>query len=155
MEIKDKQGNIELLKLKKTAFLCSRKIPASVVLKCYDWAIEQREVGNCIISGFHSVIEKDVFYYLIKGTQPIIIVVARGMKKKVEPELLKPVEEGRLLIITSFEKTIKQVTRETAEKRNRFMIEIADEIVTGHASKGGMLERLIAEVKEKKVTFIE
>ena len=77
------------------------------------------------------------------------------MKKKVEPELLKPVEEGRLLIITSFEKTIKQVTRETAEKRNRFMIEIADEIVTGHASKGGMLERLIAEVKEKKVTFIE
>ena len=155
MEIKDKQGNIELLKLKKTAFLCSRKIPASVVLKCYDWAIEQREVGNCIISGFHSVIEKDVFYYLIKGTQPIIIVVARGMKKKVEPELLKPVEEGRLLIITSFEKTIKQVTRETAEKRNRFMIEIADEIVIGHASKGGMLERLIAEVKEKKVTFIE
>jgi hypothetical protein len=30
-------GNIELLKLPKTAFLCSRNIPASAVLKCYDW----------------------------------------------------------------------------------------------------------------------
>jgi hypothetical protein len=36
-------GNIDPLKQPKTAFLCSRKVPASVVLKCYDWAIEQRE----------------------------------------------------------------------------------------------------------------
>ena len=57
-------GNIELLKLPKTAFLCSRNIPASAVLKCYDWAIEQRDKGNCVISGFHSKIEKDVFHYL-------------------------------------------------------------------------------------------
>ncbi|MCY7310140.1 MAG: hypothetical protein LH619_05120, partial [Chitinophagaceae bacterium] len=53
-------GNIELVKLHKTAFLCSRKVPASIVLKCYDWAIEQREKGNCIMSGFHSQLEKDV-----------------------------------------------------------------------------------------------
>lgn len=36
-------GNTALLKLHKPAFLCSRKVPASVVLKCYDWAIEQRK----------------------------------------------------------------------------------------------------------------
>lgn len=41
--IKETIGNIDLLKLSKTAFLCSRKVPASVILKCYDWAIEQRE----------------------------------------------------------------------------------------------------------------
>ena len=51
-------GNENLLKENKTAFLCSRKVPASVILKCYDWAIEQREKGNCVISGFHSQIEK-------------------------------------------------------------------------------------------------
>jgi hypothetical protein len=44
-------GNTELLTLPKTAFLSSRKIPASAVLKRYDWAIEQRENGNCIIIG--------------------------------------------------------------------------------------------------------
>jgi hypothetical protein len=52
MKIEQLLGNEELLKLPKTAFLCSRKILASTVLKCYDWAIEQREKGNCVISGF-------------------------------------------------------------------------------------------------------
>jgi hypothetical protein len=55
VEIKEFLGNRENLKLKKIAFLCSRKIPASVVLKCYDWAIEQREKGNCVISGLISL----------------------------------------------------------------------------------------------------
>lgn len=97
-------GNTELLKLHKTAFLCSREIPASVVLKCYDWAIEQRDKGSCVISGFHSKIEKDVFHYLFAGTQPVIM---------------------------------------------------ADEIVIGYACKGGMVERLVAEVKGKKVIRIQ
>ena len=38
-------GNMDLLKLHKTAFLCSRKCPAAVVLKAYDWAITKRK-GN-------------------------------------------------------------------------------------------------------------
>jgi hypothetical protein len=43
-------GKEELLKVHKTAFLCSRKIPASVVLKFYDWAIDQRGKGS-VLSG--------------------------------------------------------------------------------------------------------
>jgi hypothetical protein len=39
------QSNTELLNFSKTAFLCSRKIAASVVLNCYDWAVVQRENG--------------------------------------------------------------------------------------------------------------
>lgn len=144
-------GNKELLKLHKTAFLCSRKTPASVVLKCYDWAIEQREKGTCVISGFHSKIEKDVFHYLLAGVQPVIMALARGMKKKIEPELKAAIDAGRLLVVTPFDNSMKRVTAETAEKRNRFMIEVADEIAIGFASKGGMLERLVKEVKDKKI----
>ncbi len=44
--------NTALLNLHKVAFLCSRKCPAAVVLKSYDWAIEQRDKGVCVISGF-------------------------------------------------------------------------------------------------------
>jgi len=148
-------GNRELLKLPKTAFLCSRKIPASVVLKCYDWAIEQREKGNCIVSGFHSRIEKDVFHYLLTGTQPVIMALARGMKEKIGPELRSAVHDGRLLIVAPFAENVKRVSAETAEKRNRFMIELADEVVIGFASNDGMLERLLAEVKGKKVIWIQ
>jgi len=148
-------GNTELLKLRKTAFLCSREIPASVVLKCYDWAIEQREKRNCVISGFHSKIEKDVFHYLLAGTQPVIIVLARGMKEKIEPVLKTAIDAGRLLMVTPFEDNVKRVSAETAEKRNRFMIELADEVVIGFASKGGMLESMVADVKDKIIVRLK
>lgn len=139
------QGDTEILKRLKTAFLCSRKVPASVVLKCYDWAIEQREKGNCIISGFHSQLEKDVLHYLIKGKQPIIIAMARGLKEKLEPEFQKPLEQGRLLIITPFDKQVKRVTEQTAATRNKMMIELADNITVGHVSAGGQLEKLLKQ----------
>ena len=126
--IKVSLGNKDILNLPKTAFLCSRQIPASVVLKCYDWAIAERESGNCIISGFHSPLEKDVLHYLLKGTQPIIIALARGLKIRVEAELKKPLDQGRLLIITPFDASVKRVTTATAAIRNRMMIEIADKV---------------------------
>jgi len=148
-------GNTDLLKLPKAAFLCSRKIPAAAVLKCYDWAAEQRDKGLCVISGFHSTIEKDVFHFLLMGKQPVIMALARGMKKRIEPELRAAVDSGRLLLVTPFAEKVKQVSIENAEKRNRFMIELADEVVIGFASKGGMLQRLIAEVKDKKVSRLQ
>jgi len=145
------QGNTELLKLHKIAFLCSRKVPASVILKCYDWAIEQREKGNCIISGFHSQLEEDVLHYLLKGKQPIIIALARGLKERVEPELQKPLDEGRLLVITPFEKHIKRVTQETATIRNKMMLELADEIVIGYANPKGKLNVLINSISKPRM----
>ncbi|MCG9911806.1 MAG: hypothetical protein MH137_10945 [Flavobacteriales bacterium] len=148
LEIKEQIGNKELLTLHKTAFLCSRQVPASVVLKCYDWAIEQREKGNCVISGFHSQIEKDVLHYLLKGKQPIILALARGLKEKLEPEFEKPIEQGRLLIITPFDKSIKRVRSQSAQTRNQLMTTLADQITIGYASPGGQLEELLKGIKK-------
>lgn len=151
--IKNLIGNEELLKLSKTAFLCSRKVPANVVLKCYDWAIEQREAGTCVISGFHSQLEKDVFHYLLKGKQPIIVALARGLKQKTETELQEAMNKGRLLIITPFEEKVKRVTEETSAIRNRLMIEIADEVVVGFASENGKLKSLLDNL-DKRINFL-
>jgi len=149
-EIQGYKGNKELLHLKKTAFLCSRKIPASAVLKCYDWAIEQREAGNCVISGFHSKLEKDVFQYLAKGEQPIILALPRGLKKRWEPELKELLEMDRLLIVTPFESDVKRITKETAAIRNQLMVEIADEIVVGYKNPNGKIDGLIDSLNIKK-----
>ena len=154
MEIKEYNGNIRLLELPKTAFLCSRKVPATVVLKCYDWAIEQRNKGNCIISGFQSQIEKDVLHYLMKGKQPIIIALARGLKQKLEPAFQHAIEQGRLLIITPFDKEVKRVTEKTAQIRNQLMIDLADNITVGSISKGGLLEGLLKQ-SNKRIVKIE
>lgn len=154
MEIKDHIGNLELLKLHKTAFLCSREIPASIVLKCYDWAIEQRENGNCVISGFHSQIEKDVLHYLLKGNQPIIVALARGLKKRIEPELKNELEKGRLLIVSPFDKEIKRITTETAMIRNQLMIDLAENAIAGFIRIGGNLEKVLKQTK-KPIKLIE
>jgi Predicted Rossmann fold nucleotide-binding protein involved in DNA uptake len=153
-KVKENIGNVELLKLQKTAFLCSRSIPATAVLRCYDWAIAQREDGNCVISGFHSQLEKDVFHYLLKGNQPIIIALARGLKEKIEPELIKPLEDGRILIISPFDKSVKRVTEQTAEIRNKMMIELADNITVGYASERGKLESLLKTTEKEIIRLV-
>lgn len=154
MEIIDHIGNQELLKLEKTAFLCSRDIPASIVLKCYDWAISQRNLGNCIIGGFHSKIEKDVLHYLLKGDQPIIVAMARGLKQRIDPEFKNEIKKGRLLIISPFTKEIKRITEKTAIIRNQLMIDLAENVAVGFISKGGNLEKLLKQTK-KAVKLIE
>ena len=150
VKIKDSLGNRDLLKLHKIAFLCSRKIPASVVLKCYDWAIEQREKGNCVISGFHSQIEKDVFHYLVKGTQPVILALPRGLKKRWEPEIKDLLQTDRFLIITPFDPSVKRITEESAVIRNQLMVNLADKVVVGYQNPNGNLDKLISSFKNKE-----
>ena len=128
-------------------------MPAGVVLKCYDWAIAQREAGRCIISGFHSQLEKDVRHYLLKAKQPIILVLARGLKKRLEPELKDALDKNKLLLITPFSEKVKRVTRETANERNRFMAELADEIFVAYALPGGSVEKVITGISHTGKTI--
>lgn len=78
--------------------------------------MEQRVKGNCVIGGFHSQIEKDVLHYLLKGTQPIIVALAREVKDNLELEFIEPVKQNRLLIISPFDENVKRVTEQTALK---------------------------------------
>jgi hypothetical protein len=150
-------GNNDLLEYPKTAFLCSRKVPASIVLKSFDWAREMCRIQRCVISGNHSQIEKDVFHFLLKGKQPLILAIARGLKKKIEPEFESALSSNRLLIVTPYAETIKRVTEETASKRNSLMTALADELFVAYVQNGGLVERLIKKhLKDgKKVTTFD
>lgn len=151
------QGNRALLDERKTVFLCSRRCPASVVLKAYDWARIMRNEGRCVVSGNHSQIEKDVLHYLLKGSQPIMLALARGLKKRVEPELSRALAKNRLLIITPFDSSVTRVTQETANKRNDFMAQLADEIFVAYAQPNGNVYQLIMKrlKKDKKVSTFD
>ncbi|MBK7377861.1 MAG: DNA-processing protein DprA [Ignavibacteriales bacterium] len=135
-------GNKEILNNYKIGFLCSRKVPANIILKTYDWAIEQRDNGVCIVSGFHSKIEKDVFDILIKGKQPIILVLARGMLKRVNQILMDLIAENRLLIISPFDKKITRPTSQTAIKRNKLIAEISDKIFIPYSDPNGNIDQI-------------
>jgi len=139
-------GNKEILKLDKTAFLCSQQCPGEIVLKSYDWAKEQRERGNCIVCGNHSQIEKDVFEILLKGKQPLILVLPRSLKKRWESEIEKAVNKNRLLVISPFEEDEnKRVTRENAIRKNKTIISLGNNIVVGYKTKNGQLDNLLKQ----------
>jgi predicted Rossmann fold nucleotide-binding protein DprA/Smf involved in DNA uptake len=140
-------GNIELLKLPKTAFLCSRRVPASVVLKCYDWATAMREAGLCVVSGFHSPLERDVLHFLLKGRQPVILVLGRAMYKQLPKELVKPLAEKRLLIISV--SSAPRQSEQTADVRNRYIADIADRMVFGYLNPEGKLAELYRQIAGK------
>lgn len=136
-------GNTEILKLQKTAFLCSRKVSAGAILKCYDWAIEQRKAGTCIVGGFHSKIEKDVLHFLLKGDQPVIIVLARSLYKKWDKQIKERLDKGNLLIISSSNEKQHRANEKSCIERNEYILSIADNIVIGYLNPGGNLNKLI------------
>ena len=148
---KDYFGNKDLLKLPKTAFLASNTISSETVLRCYDWATEMRRQGRCVVSGFSSKLEKDVLYFLLKGNQPIIMVLARQMYKVVPMDLKEALEQNRLLIISTSQ-AVRQ-SRATALARNRYVCEMADEIMLVGAAEGNSLFELTEQYKEKIVSF--
>jgi predicted Rossmann fold nucleotide-binding protein DprA/Smf involved in DNA uptake len=140
-------GNIELLQLPKTAFLSSRNISPQSVIACYDWATQQRSAGRCVISGFHSQLEKDVLRFLLKGKQPLILVLGRSLYKKTPEEFIKPLEENRLLMVSVVSQTTNRQSVESAMIRNKYIIENADEVVLGSLDPKGMLYQLYLEIK--------
>lgn len=138
-------GNLEILKLPQIAFLSSRKITSEAVLKCYDWATEMREKRVCVISGFHSKLEKDVLTFLFKGQQPIIIVLGRAMYKNMPKEWIKPFNDNRLLIISTNPNGVRYST-ESAERRNRFMVSQAKKVVFGNIHSESSLYPIFREL---------
>ena len=145
-------GNKNILELPKTAFLASSTIPVDMILKCYDWAEQMRKEGKCVISGFSSHLEKDVLHFLLKGNQPIILVLARQMYKKVPEELQPLIDNGRLLIISTSATT--RQSKATAHARNHYICELADQIVFVGVTEGSSLHSLSKEYKRKIITTI-
>ncbi|MCH8070007.1 MAG: DNA-processing protein DprA [Candidatus Marinimicrobia bacterium] len=138
-------GNKDLLKTNPIALFCSVKCPGELILNTYDLCLKWREEGKTVISGFHSPMEKECLRILLKGSQPIVICLARGIWKRFPPELKKAVNHNRLLIITKFPSGINRATKRRAIERNRFIAHLSDTLFISYASPGGKLESLCKE----------
>jgi predicted Rossmann fold nucleotide-binding protein DprA/Smf involved in DNA uptake len=136
-------GDFDLLSFPKTALFCSSRCPGSVILAAHDHAAHWRDKGRCIISGFHSPVEKDCLRILLRGRQPIIVCPGRAIDRaRVPAELKGPMTDGRLLLLSPFASSDRRVTKELAVQRNRFAAAVADEIVFAHITPGGHLDEL-------------
>lgn len=126
------------------ALFCSASCPGDAILAAYDLARRLRDEGVTVISGFHSLVEKEFLHILLRGSQPIIICPARSLKgMRIPKEWRPPLEEGRLLVLSCFESAPRRPTVESARKRNELVAALADEAIIVHATPGGEVERVV------------
>lgn len=122
-------GNMELLKLRKTGFIASRRMATTDVIPTLDWAMEMsRQKDIAVVSGFQSPMEKDVLKFLLQGQCPIIIVLARGIYKRLPQNLCQAMTQNRLLVVSIEKPNVTRVSEITAHRRNEYIKDIVDEI---------------------------
>ena len=145
-------GNAALMERPKVAFLSSRKVAPAAVMRCYDWATGMRGGGSagrlalpCVVGGFQSALERDVLKLLLPdGGPPIVMVLARGMWRSVPMEYREAINAGRMLVVSPFSQGVVRVSKETAEKRNGWILDHCDEAVFASLDPDGSLARLVA-----------
>ena len=149
-------GCLDLLSISKTAIFCSESCPGDSILKAMDQAQKWRDEGRCIISGFHSPIEKECLQILLRGRQPIIICPARSIENmRIPIDWRLSLEEGRLLVLSLFPATARRMTASMAEFRNQMVAALADEIYFAHTTPGGRTSRLLKQIAKWNIPIVE
>jgi predicted Rossmann fold nucleotide-binding protein DprA/Smf involved in DNA uptake len=136
-------GNPAILAARMVSMFCSVRCPGGAILGAYDSAQKLRDNGLTVVSGFHSPVEKECSRILLRGTQPVIICLARAMEKIRLPSAWHTaLDAGRLLILSPFEKRPPRPTVESARQRNELVAALADEVLIIHAAPGGQIEQI-------------
>jgi len=140
-------GNPGILQGKSLAIFSSIKCPGDIIIKTYDLICQLRDAGVTVIGGFHSPMEQECLNILFKGKQPVIICPARSIEKmKIKEDFKKPLEDARLLILSSFYERENRITMERAARRNRFIAAMADAAFIAHAEPDSKTEQLCREI---------
>ena len=149
------RGDPGILDKRLIGFFCSVRCPGDVILKTYDLARALRETDVTIVGGFQSPMEKEFLDLLLRGTASVIVCPARGLGNMRIPKVWKkPLDEGRLLLLSFFDDNIRRPTANIAARRNVCVAALADRLLIAHAEKGGKIETLCKEsLTEGKSVF--
>lgn len=133
-------GPPALLDSPATAFFCSSECPGDAVLKAYEWARRQCDLGATVISGFHTPVEKDVRAILARRGARIIFVPARDLPIVLDESLRQPNDEDRLTAISPFDyKKPSRPTQKSASQRNQFILRWTTKHYIAHVAPGSAL----------------
>lgn len=140
-------GNPDILNTPKLALFCSKKCSGTLIIRTHDLAHSLRDAGIVVIGGFHSPVEQECLNVLLKGSQPLIICPARTLHDmRIAVAWRKPIEQGRLLLLSSFPKKQRRATADLAQKRNELVAAIADAVFITYAAPGSATESLCRRV---------
>ena len=130
------------------------RCPGDAILKTYDLARALRNANVTLIGGFQSPMEKDFLDLVLRGPSSVVVCPARGLGTMRIPKGWKnPLAEGRLLLLSFFDDSIRRPTADLAATRNAHVATLANRLLIAHAEKGGKTEKLCndALVQGKRV----
>jgi predicted Rossmann fold nucleotide-binding protein DprA/Smf involved in DNA uptake len=139
-------GNVGILKSGALALFCSVKCPGNQIVQTYNLAHKWRNAGEIVISGFHSPMEKECLRILLCSPHPVILCPARSLPKRAPLEWRRPLDEGRLLVLSAFSEDVSRATVDTAPQRNRFVAALADKIFVAYAEPNSKTEYFCREL---------
>jgi predicted Rossmann fold nucleotide-binding protein DprA/Smf involved in DNA uptake len=144
-----------LLAGRKVALFCSSRTPGAAILRAHDAARRMRDEGVTVISGFHSLIERDCLKILLRGKQPIIICPARAIGAvRIPADCRTPFGAGRVLFLSPFTEQPRRVTKESALRRNEVVAALADEAYIAHIEGGGKTDQIVKKLAEWRVPIL-
>ncbi len=130
-------GNVALLDQP----LCSRACPGAKIIAAMDLAQRWRAQNRAVTSGFHTPVEKECLRIFLRSPQTLVICPARGLDPfQLPSDWQTKYDHGELLIVSPFDSSIRRPTKETAEIRNRLVVDLATRFTIIYATPGGSLE---------------
>ena len=134
-------GNLSLLDEVLTALFCSNRCPGDLILKTYDIARAMRDAGVPVIGGFQTPMEKECLRLLLRGNQPVVVCPARGIDNmRIPREWRAPIDQGRLLLISTFPPALRRPTAASASQRNNLVADLASRVLIVHAAAASKTE---------------
>lgn len=145
-------GSPGILAEHKVGLFCSVRCPGEASVDAYSTVRKLRDEGVTVISGFHSPVEKECLQILLEGKQSIIVCPARTLgKMRIPPDWQPPLDDGRLLILSRFERSPRRADTGSTRRRNELVAALSDEVLIIHATPGGQIERLCGMVDRWRI----
>ena len=137
-------GNKELLKRKKTLFVCSKRAPWGTYERIFGW-VESLTEKDVVVCCNTSELEVEVMKSLVVNQVSTILVVMNLFREENNVQIQKALKEGRMLVVI-MKQTDKK--RWSPRDRNFYLInQVADHIVGGYIDKYGSLFPLLVGKK--------
>lgn len=150
------KGDPAILNGKLLGFFCSVRCPGDVILKTYDLARALRSAQSTLIGGFQSPMEKEFLDLVLRGTASVVVCPARGLDNMRIPKGWKrPLADGRLLLLSFFDDSIRRPTATIASQRNAYVACLAERLFIAHAERGGKTEAMCKDtLAQGKPVFV-
>jgi predicted Rossmann fold nucleotide-binding protein DprA/Smf involved in DNA uptake len=142
-------GEPELIRLPLLGLFATIRTPPELILRSLDLARSLRGAGVAVVAGFQTPLEREVLKLLLRGGQPTVVCPARSVEGMRIPRTWRtPLREGRLLIVSPFEKRLRRPSVRLALIRNHVVTSLASRTLVIHARPGSRAFRTAAAALE-------